>query len=68
LKVSDVAMGSKHAVAITDDGNVWAWGSNGTSIPFLNSIFPNINALGTVTNRDFMIPTLIDNLRGKVRP
>jgi len=40
-------MGSKHAVAITDDGNVWTWGSNGKSIPYLNSIFPNINALGT---------------------
>ena len=27
--MEDIAVGSEHTLALTSDGDVWAWGSNG---------------------------------------
>jgi len=47
LKVTDVACGEKMTVAVTDDGDVWSWGSGRRSENILSKFLPSdSNELG----------------------
>ncbi|WP_270169344.1 RCC1 domain-containing protein [Paenibacillus sp. SYP-B4298] len=50
-KVNSVAMGDNHAVAITEDGKLWAWGKN------------NVGQLGDASFKDSLTPILVKQLQ-----
>jgi len=49
-KVTSIALGDQHAVAITEDGNLWAWGKN------------NAGQLGDASFKDSLTPILVKKL------
>ncbi len=50
-KVISVALGDQHAVAITEDGNLWAWGKN------------NAGELGDASFKDSLTPILVKKMQ-----
>jgi len=64
LKVTDVACGEKFTLAITDDGDVWSWGSGRRSDHFLSGFFPSdSNALGQGSKDMRWSPAPVEALR-----
>lgn len=64
LKVTDVAVGERHTIALTDDGDVWTWGYGGKSRNlFLELFAPSFGALGHGPKEDRHIPTPVESLR-----
>lgn len=51
--VEDIAVGSEHTLALTSDGDVWAWGNNGDS------------QLGLGHTTSVREPQLVSSLSGK---
>lgn len=50
-KVTSMALGDQHAVATTEDGNLWAWGKN------------NAGQLGDASFKDSLTPILVKKLQ-----
>jgi len=50
-KVISVSLGDQHAVAITEDGNLWAWGKN------------NAGQLGDASFKDSLTPILVKKMQ-----
>lgn len=66
LKVKDVAVGENHTLAITNNGEVYSWGSGAGNTNFLLNLFLQATgALGQSNNSDRLTPTVIEALRDK---
>eukprot|EP01017_Pseudomicrothorax_dubius_P011907 TRINITY_DN1459_c0_g1_i3.p1 TRINITY_DN1459_c0_g1~~TRINITY_DN1459_c0_g1_i3.p1 ORF type:complete len:407 (-),score=115.97 TRINITY_DN1459_c0_g1_i3:137-1357(-) len=64
LKVVDVACGEKHTVVLTDDGDVWTFGSGGRKSNMLFSIFfASCGALGHGNQETAWTPKPVEALR-----